>query len=540
MSPVNFRQFYSYTQLTNYLRRITKEVPQLARLRSMGESREGRHLWVLEITNSATGTASEKPGYLVHANIHASEVAGTMSSLVLCHHLLSQFGSDEAVTRLLDNVAFYVIPRLNPDGAEYALRTGGAIRSRFEVRREANTLTPQDVNEDGLILSMRWQDESGNLKLDPDDPRRLVPRKPHDAGPFYRVATEGVIYDWDGGEFREATRTFDWNRNWGANWQPEHIQFGAGDFPFSEPEMRALAEFVCQHPNIFGMLGFHTGPQALLRPPASKSEDEFADSDVRVMKELGRKGVDLTGFPLYAVTDYHDVEDKPNRLRGHFTEWGYEHVGLFVFEIELGTLHTSAGISTKESFEAPEEARRDFEKRLLQWHDAHPDYGAFVDWQPFQHPQLGKVEIGGWKRYLWANPSLDDLPDISERSVKFIMEHASRFPQLDVRDVDITNVGGSIFRIRANVVNTGGFPTHITEQALKLKSTRPVTVALQLDNNLECLSRAVQHDIGHLAALSGKREVEWFVRITRGKQSKATIVVNAQKAGAVRKEVQVR
>ncbi|MCS6859155.1 MAG: M14 family metallopeptidase, partial [Abditibacteriales bacterium] len=429
MSPVNFQQFYSYAQLTNYLRRLTKEAPALARLRSMGESREGRQLWVLEITNGATGAAAEKPAYLVHANIHAAEVAGTMSGLALCHHLLSQFGRDEAVTRLLDNVAFYVIPRLNPDGAEYALRTGGAIRSRFAVRREANTLIPQDVNGDGLILTMRWQDAHGNLRLDPDEPRRLLPRQPHDPGPFYRVATEGIIHDWDGGEFHEATRTFDWNRNWGANWQPEHVQFGAGDFPFSEPEMRALAEFVFAHPNIFGMLGFHTGPQALLRPPASISEDEFPDGDLRAMKELGRKGVELTGFPLYAVTDYHHADEKPNCLRGHFTEWGYEHVGLFVFEIELGTLHTSAGISTQASFESTEEQRRDFEKRLLQWHDAHPDYGAFVNWQPFSHPQLGAVEIGGWKRYLWANPSLDDLPAISERAIKFIMEHASRFPQ---------------------------------------------------------------------------------------------------------------
>lgn len=97
-----------------------------------------------------------------------------------------------------------------------------------------------------------------------------------------------------------------------------------------------------------------------------------------------------------------------------------------------------------------------------------------------------------------------------------------------------------MFRIRANVVNIGGFPTHVTEQALKLKSTRPVTVALQLGKNLEYLSRVVQHDIGHLAALSGKREVEWFVRVTKGKQAKATIVASAQKARTVRKEVNVR
>jgi hypothetical protein len=515
-------------------------MPHLARMRSIGESREGRNIFLLEITNSATGAASEKPAFLVHANIHASEVAGTMSSLVLCHHLLSQFERDEAVTRLLSGAAFYVIPRLNPDGAEYALQTGGAIRSRFETRRESNTLIPQDVNDDGLILSMRYQDDSGNLKLDPDEPRRLIRREPNDRGPFYRVATEGVIHDWNGGAFREATRTFDWNRNWGANWQPEHAQFGAGDYPFSEPEMRALAGFVFAHPNIFGMLGFHTGPQALLRPPASKNEDEFNASDLRVMKELGRKGVDLTGFPLYAVTDYHHADEKPNRLRGHFTEWGYEHLGLFVFEIEQGTLHTSAGIDTTASFESSEETRRDFEARMLAWHDAHKDYGAFVDWQPFPHPQLGKVEIGGWKRYLWANPSLDDLPDIAARSVQFILEHARRVPQLDVRDVDVTNVGSSVFRIRANVVNTGGFPTHVTEQALQLKSTRPVSVALELDKNLECLSRACQHDIGHLAALSGKKEVEWFVRLTRGKQAKATIVATAQKAGAVRKEVRIR
>ena len=91
----------------------------------------------------------------------------------------------------------------------------------------------------------------------------------HSRPPFFRTFPEGIIHDWDGTDnIRVEGRSFDWNRNWSYDWRPEPEQGGAGDFPFSEPEMRAIAGFIHGRPNLFGILGYHNGPAAVLRPPS--------------------------------------------------------------------------------------------------------------------------------------------------------------------------------------------------------------------------------------------------------------------------------
>jgi len=539
LPQITFQHFYTYRQLTFALRRMVKESPPLARLESIGRSPEGRDVWMLEVTNQATGPAEDKPAYLVHANIHAPELAGPTAALWLAWHLLANYGADEGVTDLLDHQAFYLIPRLNPDGAEQVVTRNASVRSRSELRDLKNSHYQADVNNDGWILDMRWEDPDGELKPDPEEPRLLIPRRAEDrAGPFYRCWPEGYFRDWDGFHIRGGSRDFDFNRNFPAFWQPEHLQGGAGDFPFSEPEMRALGEFVCAHPNIFGMLGFHTGGNSVLRPSATRGDDELNAADVKIMRELGEKGAALTGFKLRSVTEYCRSYSVTSKLQGHFTDWGYDHLGLFVFEIELGNLYNTAGIPTDEWQEASPEQREEFDRRTLAWSDANPEYGAFVNWRPFDHPQLGRVEIGGWKRYALYNPWLQDLRDIAPKCTQFILEHARRAPRLAVRTT-LDRIEGSVFRLRAEVVNVGQFPTHVTAQATKLASTKPVSVTLELGAGLELLSRSDYAEIGHLAGPGGKQEVEWFLRRTEEAPT-ATVVAQSPKGGVVRAEVEIK
>jgi murein tripeptide amidase MpaA len=536
LPKINFQHFYTYRQLTAALRGLVKECPQLARLEPVGRSPEGREVWLLEVTNRETGPAEEKPAYLVHANIHATELAGTTAALWLGRHLLAGYGEDELVTDLLDHQAFYLIPRLNPDGAEQAVTMNAAVRSRTELQDLKNGHYQADVNGDGLILDMRWEDPDGDLKPDLEEPRLLIPRRAEDRqGPFYRRWPEGFIRDWDGFHIRGASRSFDFNRNFPAFWQPEHLQGGAGDFPFSEPEMRALGEFAYAHPNVFGMLGFHTGGNSVLRPSATRGDDELNAADVKIMRELGEKGAALTGFKLRSVMEYCRSYSVTSKLQGHFTDWGYDHLGLFVFEIELGNLYNTAGIATDEWQEASPEQREAFDRRALAWHDEHPEYGAFRDWQPFDHPQLGRVEIGGWKRDALYNPWLKDLQDIAPKCTRFILEHARRAPRLTVRTT-LERIEGAVYRLRAEVVNGGQFPTHVTAQATKLASTKPVSVKLEGGAGLELLSRSDYAEIGQLAGPGGKQEVEWFLRRT-GEPTTATVVARAPKGGVARAEV---
>lgn len=61
------------------------------------------------------------------------------------------------------------------------------------------------------------------------------------------------------------------NRNYPVNWQPEELQYGACELPLSEPETRAVAEFITAHPNVAGVLSFHTNAGAIMRPSGGRA-----------------------------------------------------------------------------------------------------------------------------------------------------------------------------------------------------------------------------------------------------------------------------
>ena len=129
MRAVEFDHFYAYDELTETLRAWAEEAPELCSVESIGTSYEGRDIWLVTVTNTGTGDPLDKPGFLVEANIHSMEWTGSAAALHLIHRLLTEHGSDERVTRALDTRVFYVIPRLNPDGAERGLQERRFIRS---------------------------------------------------------------------------------------------------------------------------------------------------------------------------------------------------------------------------------------------------------------------------------------------------------------------------------------------------------------------------------------------------------------------------
>jgi len=121
MSHVAFDRFYRYAELTEVLHAFARDYPALVTIEAIGKSHEGREIWTLTVTNGATGPASEKPAFWIDGNIHSTEVAASAASLYFLHTLVTQYGHDADVTRALDTRAFYICPRINPDGAEWAL-----------------------------------------------------------------------------------------------------------------------------------------------------------------------------------------------------------------------------------------------------------------------------------------------------------------------------------------------------------------------------------------------------------------------------------
>lgn len=259
-----FDRFYRYAELTELLHAFAREHPDLVTVEAIGQSHEGRDIWVVTVTNGKTGPAAEKPAFWVDGNIHATEVAASAASLYFLHTLVTQYGKDADVTRALDTRAFYVCPRINPDGAEWALADKPKwIRSSTRPypydEEDIEGLTVEDIDGDGRILQMRIPDPNGLWKAHPEEPRLLIRRDPVESGgTYYRLLPEGRVDGYDGFTLRVKKRPqgLDLNRNFPGSWRQEFEQLGAGPYPTSEPEVRAVVDFITRHTNITGGTAF--------------------------------------------------------------------------------------------------------------------------------------------------------------------------------------------------------------------------------------------------------------------------------------------
>ena len=313
MPTISFDRFYRYDDLTRLLHEYAKEYPNLIQVQSIGKSHEGREVWLVTATNTATGPATEKPALWVDGNLHASELAGSTAALYFIHMLVSRYGKDKTVTDCLDTRAFYIVPRVNPDGAEWALADRPRIvRSStrpypYDEEPVEGLTAYDDIDGNGRVLTMRIPDPNGAWKPYPDDPRLMVRRDPIESGgTYYRLLPEGLMKNFDGTtiQVRGAKEGLDLNRNFPMAWRQEHEQPGAGPYPASESESRNLVDFIVAHPNLTGVVTFHTFSGVILRPYDDRPDDEFPAEDLWTYMKIGEKGTAMTGYPN--VSCYHE------------------------------------------------------------------------------------------------------------------------------------------------------------------------------------------------------------------------------------------
>lgn len=515
--PVAYDHFYAYEELSDTLRSWADEAPRLCALESIGTSFEGRDIWLVTVTNTDTGEHLDKPGFLIEANIHSMEWTGCTAALHLIHRLLTGHGNDETVTRALDTRAFYVIPRLNPDGAERGLEERRFIRSSvrpYPREEQDDGLRVEDIDGDGRVLYMRLEDPVGAWRRHPDESSLLVRRDPVDTpdeGPFYRLLAEGRIENYDGVTIKipPPLEGLDLNRNFPAEWAPEHEQRGAGPYPTSEPEVRAMVQAVTARPNITGHIAYHTFSGVHLRPYAGRPDDEFPTHDLRAYKLLGERGTQLTGYP--AVSVFHDFKYDPKQtIKGGAHDWMYDHLGVFSWTTEFWSPQRQAGLSDYHLTDWIREHPIEDDLALIAWAKSnYPD--AYVDWYEVDHPELGKVELGGWDIInYWFNVPFDRLEDEVAPHSEWALFHALVSPLLEVRDLEVEKLGQTSFLVRLVLQNSGWLPTNVTEKALERQSVLGIDVELDLPDGARLVGGEVKTNVGHLKGRVDKRSTSWW------------------------------
>jgi len=401
---------------------------------------------------------------------------------------------------------------------------------------------------------MRFKDPAGPWKISKRDPRIMLKREPNEfGGEYYFVVGEGLIRNWDGGEIAPAPSPFaiDFNRNFPADWKPDWDQTGSGPYPLSEPETQAVARFLMAHRNIHGAQLHHTAAGLILRSSARYADEHIPPLDLRAFKAIGAMGEASTGFRC--ESPFHTNPYQPGiPSYGVESDWLYDHLGIMSFMTELWGLAHRAGIPSTNYLQLEEGRTEEDDLKILQLLDERADGRRFAHWHPFEHPQLGPVELGGMEvKFGLMNPPGPLMPEEIERAVPFAIAAMGTAPHLRLSAAGTEEVEPGIYRVWANIGNDGFLPTSGSER--NRVPGRPLLARIDLPAGARLLpgSSATQ-ELEHLAGRVGqytslhllarypnlsRGHVEWLVAAPAG--STLEITVESEKAGTCRTRVTV-
>lgn len=472
-------RYYTHDEMKRLLEAWEKQYKEVMALSSIGKTYMGRDIFLITLTLG--GRPEKKPGILVDGNLHSRELFGSCAVLYAVSYFLNHYTTDGDVQRVLQEKTLYFIPRINADGAEENL-TGpwnyrGSLRKFHE---EENGIYAADIDGDGEILKMRIQAENGEWKPCERDPRLMVPRQEGDEGPFYHIFEEGFLRGSESEPLRQARNPYDLdpNREFPFDWSPdtigETLRPSSGYYPLMECETRALADFVLSHRNISTVVDEHTYFGAYISPMEFCQEFPAPAEDCRLFEKIGAEMAQETGYMSKDIFPKGYV----GAARGSFTTWLYYNLGIAAWcnenwnpRILYRKVDAEHPIMSMDVLETAEK-QQEHQLNLLKWDDMQNGNRGFVSWHKFMHPQLGEVELGGWKtKFIIDNPPADYVERESEKALRFVCKCVDAAPQLSITDVKCKKNEDGTYKVILSIINTGRFPSYGTRRALEGKQT---------------------------------------------------------------------
>ena len=536
---ITWNRYYNHDGITEICKKIAAAHPDLAKLESIGKSYQGREMWLLTITDFKKGKPEEKPAFYLDGNIHSNEIQGAEMALYTAWYLTETFKDITYIKELLADRVFYIVPTINPDGRDNFMKApnsphsprSGMVPIDNDRDGKVNEDGFDDLDKDGNITQMIRKSATGRFKKDPNDPRRLMRAKNDELGEYEVLGNEGIDSDGDGRVNEDGEGYYDPNRDWGWKWQPNPIQNGAYKYPFSLPENRNVRNFVMAHPNIAGAQSFHNNGGMILRGPGAEEDaSTYNAEDSRIYDAIGKKGELLIPGYRYMIV-YKDLYS----VFGGELDWFYGGRGIYTFTNELFTSYMY--FNNKASREDGDDETYEFNNDLL--------FGdAVVPWKEYDHPQYGKIEVGGVKKnFTRADPGFL-LESDAHRNMSFVIYHAYHMPKLSVENISEKNLGNGLTEVTAVIKNERMMPTHAS-QDLKFKIERPDYISLQgatvvagmiVENGDLNITREQKVNPAVLEVKSipglGAVTVRWIIKPAKN----YTVKVDSRKGGVVSKQ----
>lgn len=594
--PLSFDDYHGYTGTVNYLKAVVKAYPHIAKLLEIGKSTMGRSIYVLVISNTKTGTTIDahvelhnmrkegvknvtpmkpyqgKPGHWMCGATHGNEFTGTEVCLYTIDKLVTGYDSDAELKSLIDNTTFYICPMVNPDGVYNSVEKGIPQRYNSMLKDDdqdgkVNEDGYDDLDGDGLILQFRYKDPKGNYIIDDQDPRMMIRlrRGEKTEKQRYSVIREDKDNDGDGKRGEDSEAGIDLNRNFAEGWfKPDGFAGGQGDYPFSAPETRAIAEFLTIHRNVLMAQNYHASGGFTYRPLGTAPHPNLHPKDVAVFDFImGKKYLELIGEEVpevwqnpeeldkykeelektsknkYAIqrgyelprgwrVSYNEEQDRRYSY-GMASDWMYMQYGIYAITTELWN-------PRKDLPDFPEIEGNDIytemQREMLKYQDEKYRGRLFVDWKKFEHPELGEGEIGGWlpnyRNNAWPG---EPLRKVCETHCQFELFRASLLPE-----VTITDVNTKVLYTTDSVQEAKAFQDGDEITIHKGPSKGPYKV-IQVTAKVENSGQLATH-IARGGQLAGNREdVIWLL----GDRDKTTYLVGTpfQRLGVIEETIKI-
>ncbi|UCD23710.1 MAG: peptidase [Gemmatimonadota bacterium] len=505
-----FDRYHTVDVMYEWLERWADQYPDIFDLYEIGRSFEGRPIMQVTITNKEIGRDVDKPAAYFEGGRHSGEVTSSESVFWLIQHLLQSYGKDEAITQLIDTKAIYLRPQNNPDGSNMYLHSAQSNRSSIRPHDSdrdglVDEDPPEDLDGDGVIYQIRYRpdpdgEEEATSILDDRDPSGRLMRRAAPGEGKWIVISEGIDNDGDGRFNEDGIGGLDLHRNYPENWRPDaggdmtgrgYTQFGAGAYPLSETETRSVVLFLLSHPNVSVANSQDTRVPMHLRPPStSKSEERMYPEDLAYYVYFDSLGMGITGYPWAGdvyytyrtrvpVNPFTGDSARPGPLFGHSPDFGYWYYGSIWYGDELwngGAMEDYNDDGLLDQFDA------------LTWDDQGNGGRGFREWEPFEHPTLGQVEIGGFHpKFFSQNGPPEELERWARNQALFNLEMAMHLPQVDDVATQIRVHRGdgdsTTYEVTVSWTNSGRLPTAL-KQAQLVKIVQEDRVRLEFDRDL--------------------------------------------------------
>ncbi|WP_144606235.1 M14 family metallopeptidase [Algoriphagus algorifonticola] len=478
------------SQLNQRLQRIGSNAS--AELKSLTKTPGGKDVWVLKV---GTGDKDLKPAIAVVGGVEGFHVLSVELATRFAEDLISRHAS------ALENTTFYIFPNMSPDAYEQYHaslkyeRRGNAASVDHDRDGKAGENGYTDLNGDGYITWMRVEDPMGDYMLSKEDDRVLVKadRSKGEAGKYF-VYKESKDDDQDGNFAEDLQEGIAFNKS--LTYKFPVFQPLAGDIPVSQPESRAMLDYLFDQWNIFAFVTF--SPANNLSSPLKYNAGEARKRVVTSILEKDQ-AINAMVSGIYNETVSQKPYQQTNQgTDGDFFQWAYFHFARLSY-------------STPAYWTPEYKGKSNPEANYLAWADSLGWKDVFVPWKEISHPDFPgkKVEVGGIKPFVMHNPPFEKVEKIAEEHTDFILKLAEMQPKLQVQNLKIESLGNGLTRVSLDLFNNSPLPTH-SEMGERSRWLRKIRVDLNAPADRVISGEKIQL-IDSIDAF-GKSSLSWIIR----------------------------